>query len=276
MRLSLYQVDAFADRPFAGNPAAVVPLDAWLPETLMQAIAAENNLSETAFFVVSASDDADFRIRWFTPAREVPLCGHATIASAAVLRKRLGMTRWPVRFLSRSGVLTVGLDNERYVLDSPADPPERIDAPAGLSDALGASVTECWLGKQGHVVLFEREQDVRDIRPNFALLTDVVERAIVTAPGDRHDFVSRFFAPALGIDEDPVTGAAHCTLAAFWAGRLGRTDFCARQVSERGGDVECAIDGDRVLIKGSAAFYLEGEIELPDRASGTSPAATNS
>lgn len=263
-RLPLYQLDAFSEQPFGGNPAAVIPLTDWLPESVMQQIAAENNLSETAFFVAADGEDADFRIRWFTPASEVPLCGHATVASAAVLRHRLKVENWPIRFLSESGVLTVSLDGDRYALDFPADPPERIDAPTGLADALGVDVTECWLGRQGHVVPLAAERDVRGVSPNFGLLGTVVERAIVTAPGVRHDFVSRFFAPALGIDEDPVTGAAHCTLTPFWAMRLKRSAFQARQVSLRGGNVECALDGDRVLLKGSAAFYLEGEIELPD------------
>jgi PhzF family phenazine biosynthesis protein len=263
--LRLYQVDAFAERLFEGNPAAVVPLEDWLPDSLMQSIATENNLSETAFFVKTNDNDDAFEIRWFTPAAEVPLCGHATLASAAVLGQRLGRRTWPVEFRSASGPLRVDLDGDRYVLDLPADPPRPAEIPDGLIAALGADFSVCLLGRAGYLLVFDEERQVHALRPDFGLLARAVESAIVTAPGDSYDFISRFFAPRLGIDEDPVTGAGHCVLVPYWAERLDRGHLVARQISARGGNVECEIREDRVFLTGSAAFYLDGEISVPDQ-----------
>src|SRR5262245_29408726 len=233
-QLAYYIVDAFAERPFTGNPAAVVPLDRWLPDELMQAIAAEMNLSETAFFVAEAGG---FRLRWFTPATEVDLCGHATVASAAVLMGKLEPARREVVFHSRSGPLGVSRADDLYVLDFPSRPPVPVDDPA-LVDQVAAAVGErpSALGRSRDLMaVFDRADQVRGLRPDFRRVAALDDRAlIVTAPGDSGgvDFVSRFFVPSGGVDEDPVTGSAHCTLTPYWAARLGKTRLAARQVSK--------------------------------------------
>lgn len=260
--LSIYQVAAFTSEPFGGNPAAVVPLKDWLDDKLMQRIAAENNLSETAFFVPSG--DNSWQIRWFTPAVEVPLCGHATLASAAVIRDRLGHSRWPITLDSASGPLHVDSTKRGFVLDLPANPAAPVELPAGMDDALGAEVLESYLGRNDiYLLVLADEQVVAGLSPDFGRLGGMTEHGvIVTAPGNSVDFVSRFFAPALGIDEDPVTGAAHCVLTPYWSQRLGRTVLEARQISNRVGELICEDRGDRVLLTGSAVFFLDGRITL--------------
>ena len=259
MKLKLYQVDAFADRPFGGNPAAVVPLQEWLPEATMQAIALENNLSETAFFVPRG--DGDFDLRWFTPAVEVELCGHATLGTAWVLFNRLGQSGDSIAFHTRSGPLKVARDGARLVMDFPAQPP----APAGIGDVAGALKTtpEAVLKARYAVAVLRNEAAVLAVRPDFAKVAELdLPALIVTAPGDNCDFVSRFFTPGWGVDEDPVTGSAHCVLIPYWAKRLGRTELFARQVSARGGALWCTLKGDRVLIAGRVACYLEGTVTI--------------
>src|SRR5262245_20976127 len=262
MRLPIFQVDAFADRPFSGNPAAVVPLSTWPDDATLQAIAAENNLAETAFFAPEGGDGS-FRLRWFTPAVEVNLCGHATLASAHVLWTKLGQSATRLRFQTRSGELVVTREGGRIVLDFPAQPAAAIAAPAGLVAALGASPLET-LKSVDLLCVFEREADVAALAPDFRALARFETRGVIaTAPGaDGVDFVSRFFAPRAGIDEDPVTGSAHCALIPYWSGRLRRTTLVARQISKRGGTLWCEDRGERVAIGGQAALFLEGWIEL--------------
>jgi len=262
MRLPLYQIDAFTDRLFGGNPAAVVPLRQWLPDATMQSIAAENNLAETAFFV---PEGAEYALRWFTPAVEVDLCGHATLASAYVLFHHLAPERQRVSFSTRqAGTLTVSRAGDGLALDFPAYPPERCAVPAGLAAVLGKPPVEMQRCGERYLAVFEHRGDVAELEPDFAALRGQCHgRLIVTAPGgDGVDFVSRFFAPGFGIDEDPVTGSAHCVLVPYWAKRLGRTRLEARQISRRGGALSCALDGDRVVIAGRCVPYLEGTITL--------------
>ncbi len=257
--IPIYQLDAFADRPFAGNPAAVCPLGAWLPDDRLQAIAAENNLSETAFFV--RRDDGDYDLRWFTPAIEVDLCGHATLASAHVVLNRLIPDADSVTFHTRSGPLTVTRDGDRLSMDFPAQPPAPGDMP-GLADALGATPVEIQVGRY-IVAVFGDAASVVALEPDFRALARLDPPLIVaTAPGDDCDFVSRFFAPGAGVDEDPVTGSAHCILIPFWAERLGKTDLLARQVSKRGGTLWCRHSGTRVTMAGHCTPYLEGRITV--------------
>jgi len=262
MKLALYHVDAFASRVFAGNPAAVVPLERWLPDEVMQAIAAENNVAETAFFVRS---DAGHHIRWMTPTVEMDLCGHATLASAWVIFNLLDETgRREVAFGSRSGELRVVAGEEgRLALDFPSRAPEPAAASLdAVATALGRSPA-CVLGSRDYVAVFETEDDVRALAPDMARVAALDRMAVIaTAPGRDCDFVSRFFAPAVGIPEDPVTGSAHCTLVPYWAERLGRSRLFARQVSRRGGELWCEHRGDRVSIAGHAALYLTGTIEV--------------
>lgn len=256
--LPFFQVDAFAERPLTGNPAAVIPLDQWLDDALMQAIAAENNLSETAFTVPSDKDDVDFKLRWFTPTTEVPLCGHATIAAGHVL-----ITGDAVRFSTRSGVLTVSRDGDLLRLDLPASGVERGDLP-GLGEALGVT-GETFVGEGAEsvaIVLLENERSVLAVRPDFAALRNLPDLVIVTAPGDEHSVASRVFAVPCGIDEDPVTGAAHAALVPFWAKRLGRREFTAYQASERGGVLHCREAGERVILGGHCVTVIEGYFQL--------------
>jgi PhzF family phenazine biosynthesis protein len=261
MKLRLYQVDAFTSRVFAGNPAAVVPLEAWLDDATLQAIATENNLSETAFLVGGVGN---YEIRWMTPATEVDLCGHATLATGWVVFHELEPGRTEVAFRSQSGPLRVVAKGDRLALDFPTRPPERADAHLRqLEDALGRA-PEAALSSRDLMAVFAREEDVRALAPDMRRLSALdFEGVIATAPGNDCDFVSRFFAPAYGIPEDPVTGSAHCTLVPYWAKRLGKTNLVARQISSRGGELFCEERGDRVEIAGHAVKYLEGTIEVP-------------
>ncbi len=261
MRVPMYQVDAFASEVFSGNPAAVCLLDQWPEDRLLASVAAENNLSETAFLV---PNEEGFDLRWFTPLVEVALCGHATLASAFVLFQ---CRDWPenrIRFRTRrSGMLTVEKRADRLEMDFPARPARIREAPAGLAEALGAAPAGVWGSAEDLLVRLESESAVRSVRPDFARLEQVDCRGtIVTAPGEQSDFVSRFFAPRVGVPEDPVTGSAHCVLAPYWAGILGRTSLYARQVSRRGGELHCALEGDRVKVSGKAVLYLEGTLNL--------------
>ena len=259
MKLSIWQVDAFTSRVLAGNPAAVVPLEAWLDDALMLAIAAENNLSETAFFV---RESAGWRIRWFTPALEVELCGHATLASAHVLLRHLEPSLESVTFASRSGSLAVTRQGEMLAMDLPAYPSRRIDTPPLLVEAIGADPAETWLGVK-MMALFESEAQVRSLAPDFAKVARIEAFGVIaTAPGESSDCASRYFVPQAGVPEDPVTGAAHCQLVPYWAQRLGRTNVHARQVSKRGGELWCEHRGARVTLAGHAVDYLRGTIEV--------------
>jgi PhzF family phenazine biosynthesis protein len=258
--LPFFQVDAFATRPFEGNPAAVMPLAEWLEDETLQAIAAENNLAETAFTVPRDDGEAEFDLRWFTPTVEVDLCGHATLAAAHIL----GQGR-RVRFATRSGILTVERRDEQLYLDLPAGPvaPGALD---GLLDALGLPAgTPTFLGRGGNgaaIALLGDEAAVRAVKPDFAALRSIDRLVIVTAPGDRTTIASRVFAAYHGIDEDPVTGSAHAALVPFWAKRLGRERFDALQASRRGGLIDCESRGDRVILGGSAVTVIEGHFQL--------------
>ena len=250
-----FEVHSFTQKIFHGNPAGVCPLDRWIDEKSMQRIAAENNLSETAFFV--AQDD-HYELRWFTPKVEVDLCGHATLATAYVLFEHLGYDGDAIIFESKSGELTVWKDNDFMIMDFPSRPAEPTDIPDHLSAGLGRKVERVSKARD-YLVVLESEKEVRDLRPDFPELEKVdCEGVIVTAPGDQVDFVSRFFAPRMGISEDPVTGAAHSTLTPYWAERLGKNRLTARQVSERGGDLWCRQTDDRVQIAGHAVLYFKG------------------
>lgn len=261
--ITLYQVDAFTDRPFAGNPAAVCPLEAWLPDATLQAIAAENNLAETAFFV---PEQDGYRLRWFTPAIEVPLCGHATLASAYVIARHLDPAMEKVVFHSKSGPLTVTRAGEVFTLDFPSDPPVPFEDGGAVADALGVVPREVLKpAKQGGKMLavLASEAEVRGAEPDLAKVKALPsDGLIITAPGDKVDFVSRCFAPHAGIPEDPVTGSAHVVLTPFWSARLGRKTLTARQISARGGDLTVEDRGARTLISGTAAPYLEGRIRV--------------
>lgn len=259
MELLIFQVDAFTGSVFSGNPAAVCPLDDWLPERTMQAIAAENNLSETAFFV---REGAGFRLRWFTPACEVDLCGHATLASAHVLFSELHEPGEVIRFETRSGPLSVRRDGSRLAMDLPARPPERIDAAPALVAALGNRPEEIFAARD-YLVRYRTAEEVRALAPDMAALKKIDRFAvIVTARGIDCDFVSRFFAPAKGVPEDPVTGSAHCSLVPYWAAELGKNQLHARQLSPRGGELFCKLNGNRVEVAGYTALYLRGKITV--------------
>ena len=260
MKLPLFQVDAFTDSVFSGNPAAICPLDEWLPDQLMQSIAAENNLSETAFFI---GRGGQYHLRWFTPACEVDLCGHATLATSFLILNRLEPDLDAVTFETRSGTLTVTRDGEDLAMDFPARSAEATVPASGLVDALGQTPREVFISANNVLAVYADEADVRGLRPNMEALANCTRHGvIVSAPGRECDFVSRFFAPAWGIPEDPVTGAAHCTLVPFWAERLARTDLVAHQVSARGGLLNCRAMGERVRLAGRAVLYLEGEITV--------------
>jgi PhzF family phenazine biosynthesis protein len=267
MRLPIYQVDAFADAPFEGNPAAVVPLERWLDDSLLQRIALENNLSETAFFV---PDGDGFQLRWFTPTVEVPLCGHATLASTHVLYTRLGWKKDMIAFQTKSGPLPVREAGDgRYTLDFPARRGVVWDAPDALTEALGEA-PELVVRSATLVAVFRNPDQIRALGPDMrklAAFSRTIEGVGVscTAPyegSEGWDFVSRYFTPARGIDEDPVTGAAHCALTPYWAERLGRTTLVGRQISARGGTVWCEDRGERVGLTGRCADYLAGEITV--------------
>ncbi|MDP7548988.1 MAG: PhzF family phenazine biosynthesis protein [Alphaproteobacteria bacterium] len=263
MLIPIYQIDAFTEAPFGGNPAAVCPLEAWPADAVLQAIALENNLSETAFYLAQGDH---YHLRWFTPALEVELCGHATLATAHLILNRLSPDLPQVTFETLSGELRVARAGDKLAMDFPSLVAEApMPPPAGLIAALGSAPREAYPIQKVHnapywLLVFESEAQVAALAPNFAAMQANV---IATAPGETADFVSRFFAPMSGIDEDPVTGSAHCTLAPYWAERLGKTALAARQISARGGDVGCRLEGGRVILTGSCAFYMAGEIEIP-------------
>jgi PhzF family phenazine biosynthesis protein len=261
LRTPIFQVDAFTTRRFAGNPAAVMPLKGFLADPVLQAIAAENNLAETAFVV---PDGTNYRLRWFTPTTEVPLCGHATLATAAVVMERLETGRSQVIFHSASGPLTVNRTDAGYVMDFPARLSEPVATPPGLGEALGVVPLEVVADSFNYLALLDSEQVVRELAPDIAAIARMDRSGIiVTAPGDStYDFISRYFAPAKGIPEDPVTGGAHCALAPYWAKRLKKTAFRAFQASRRGGEIICRLVGDRVELQGTVVFYMEGEVEI--------------
>jgi PhzF family phenazine biosynthesis protein len=261
--LQIYQVDAFTTDLFAGNPAAVVPLGEWIHDSLMQQIASENNLSETAFLVPKNDAGDHWHIRWFTPAVEVPLCGHATLASAAVIRQQYSPSSWPIRLDSASGRLAVDVDGDAFILNFPANEALPGDMPEALPEALGTEFEESLTTESFYLLTLADEAAVRSLSPDFSkILSLTKDSIIVTAPGDSVDFVSRFFGPGVGIDEDPVTGAAHCVLTPYWSKRLGKKKLMARQISQRGGELGCELRGDRVLLRGHAAFYLKGELTV--------------
>ena len=257
MNLKIYQVDAFTTKPFHGNPAAVVPLENWLPAETMQNIALENNLSETAFFVKNGEG---YDLRWFTPTFEIDLCGHATLASSFVIFNILGSRDRVLKFQTKSGLLTVEKDGDRFILDFPSRPAQAAEIPEGLIEAIGKKPNEV-LKSRDYVLVYDNEDDIREISPDFSALSKIPTHAvIVTAPGTDSDFVSRFFGPAIGIPEDPVTGASHCNLIPYWSEKLGKETLFARQLSARGGELFCELAGDRVRIGGNATLYLQGEI----------------
>jgi PhzF family phenazine biosynthesis protein len=253
LHIRQYQVDAFSSRPFAGNPAAVCPLATWLDDKLLQAIAEENNLSETAFFVPSTKG---FRLRWFTPVTEVDLCGHATLAAAHVLFEILGYPDPAITFETNSGNLHVRRNGKLLEMDFPAQPPLPCAAPEALIKGLGVCPSEV-LVAQDYLAVYDSEDIISAITPDHTLLSQLDRRGvIVTAPGRDVDFVSRFFAPRVGVPEDPVTGSAHCALTPYWAARLGKDSLLARQVSKRGGELLCAMKGKRVLLSGAAVTVM--------------------
>ena len=260
-RIPMYQIDAFAAAAFKGNPAAVCPLDGWLGDEVMQSIAFENNLSETAYLVERG--DGDYDLRWFTPAIEVDLWGHATLATGWLVLNRLRPDAEAVRFHTRSGMLTVARDNGHLVMDFPALVAAPVDPPAGFEDAMGFH-PEAFLRAVKNMAVLGSEAEVLAVEPDLEFIKGMAGMGlIVTAPGDGSDCASRYFAPQAGIDEDPVTGSAHCTIVPYWADRLGKAEIHARQVSARGGDLYCRLDGERVVIGGKAVLFMEGEIVLP-------------
>ena len=258
MAFKLYQVDAFSNEVFGGNPAAVVPLKKWLPDTVLQKIALENNLSETAFFIKLS--DHEYDLRWFTPAYEVNLCGHATLASAHVLFKHLNYEHPSILFHTRSGVLTVEQVEGKYKMNFPSDEIRRLERFAPLNSALGATPLEVYRGKDDLLAILENQSAVEALRPNFSEIARIpsIRGVIVSAQGDTVDFVSRCFYPGAGINEDPVTGSAHTTLTPYWANKMNKRHLSAKQLSQRGGQMDCHYLGDRVELIGSAATYLFG------------------
>jgi len=261
MKIPIYQVDAFTSEVFSGNPAAVCILDCWLDEPTMQLIAAENNLAETAFVV---KEGKDYAIRWFTPKTEVDLCGHATLAAAHVLFKYYNYKSSTIKFDTKeSGILIVRKDRKKIVLDFPADQIEKVATPELLVKALGCKPIETYKGKTDYMLIFDAQSTIELLKPDFRILSMIKARGfIVSARGEIVDFVSRFFAPQVGIDEDPVTGSAHTTLTPYWANKLNKTTLKAQQLSKRKGELECVWDGDRVKISGNAVTYMIGEIEV--------------
>ena len=270
--MTIYQIDAFTDKLFSGNPAAVIPLDKWLDADLMQKIALENNLSETVFFVpisVNSSTTgggrtrADYEIRWFTPEIEINLCGHATLAAAYVLFKILNFDKSEIRFSSQSGILKVTREGELYCMDFPSWKPERVDDfSAELALILGnVEIVGVYRHRDLLVELYD-EATVQNCNPDLTLMKKHFDKMIITAPGKNVDFVSRFFAPGAGVDEDPATGSAHAQLIPFWAEKLGKNSMHALQLSKRGGEIWCEQKGDRVIMKGKAVYYMKGEITI--------------
>lgn len=262
MNLTIYQVDAFTKQVFTGNPAAVCPLREWLPIDAMQKISLENNLSETAFFV---KKDGVYEIRWFTPTIEIDLCGHATLASAFVIFNFTGETESVINLYShRSGNLSVEKQDDRLILDFPAHLPVECELPSGVAEAVGGAPVKSWTA-QGNMLmlLFESEDEIKSLQPDMSALSKLAyDEVIVTAKSAGADFVSRLFAPRIGIPEDPVTGATHCSLIPYWAQQLGKEKLYARQLSARGGELFCELKGERVKIGGNAALYMKGEIYI--------------
>ncbi|MGI4750569.1 MAG: PhzF family phenazine biosynthesis protein [Janthinobacterium lividum] len=264
MNIQIYQADAFTDRLFSGNPAAVCPLTEWLPDEIMQQIALENNLAETAFFV---PDGDGFMLRWFTPELEIDLCGHATLASAHILYTELNYVGESINFKTKvAGTLVVSKSGDLYTLDFPSRPPQPCAVPDILLEALGGNATPSIIQKsRDYFVVYESEAAIINLKPDFALLGKIdVIGIIVTAPGEEVDFVSRFFAPSCSVPEDPVTGSAHCTLIPYWAKRLDKNSMHAYQLSARKGEIWCENSGNRVKIAGKAVTYLSGKIYLPE------------
>lgn len=260
MQHTIYQIDAFTNTIFSGNPAAVVPLDKWLPDEVMQKIAMENNLSETAFFIPSKNG---YHIRWFTPVTEVNLCGHATLASAHVLFKHLNYNKEEIIFESKSGELKVKSENDLYWLNFPASGLKEIEFPENAEQAFGIKPVKCIKGREDMMFVFKSEIDIRNLNPDLHYMKSLDARGIIaTASSEKYDFVSRFFAPVEGIDEDPVTGSAHTMLIPYWSVELGKIEMTAKQISKRGGIIYCKHIGERVKIGGKAATYLNGKIEI--------------
>lgn len=261
MKLTLYQIDAFASKLFTGNPAAVIPLKKWIDDDLMQKIAMENNLAETVFFVTSKRKDADYDIRWFTPEFEINLCGHATLAAAYVIVEILKLKKKKVVFSSKSGILTVTSKKDLLEMDFPSWPPARIEEyPPALLTSLGNPEIAGVYKNREYIVELMNEEAVMKCNPDFSLMKQTDKMVIITAPGKEVDFVSRFFAPTAGVDEDPVTGSAHSQLIPFWSEKLGKHKMTAKQLSRRGGDIYCEQKGERVIMAGHCVFYMEGKI----------------
>ena len=259
MKLPLYQIDAFAKNAFEGNPAAICPLDTWLSDEILLSIPEENNLSETAYFVKT---EKGFHIRWFTPTTEVDLCGHATLAAAFVIFNELGYKENSISFESKSGVLRVVKDNDLLIMDFPTQAPTACELPTEIKQAFDVSPVEC-LKAEDYILVFNNENEILNAKPKLELLKNIDLRGvIITAPSKDYDFVSRFFAPKYGINEDPVTGSAHTQLIPYWSEKLSKNKFSAKQVSNRGGELFCALLGERVSIAGYAVKYLQGEIEI--------------
>ncbi|MET3981528.1 PhzF family phenazine biosynthesis protein [Mucilaginibacter sp. UYP25] len=261
MTIPIYQADAFTNKLFGGNPAAVCPLDEWLPDETMQKIALENNLAETAFFV---KNENRYLLRWFTPELEIDLCGHATLASAHILFTELGYVNGTIYFDTiKAGTLAVKRDGDKYSMDFPSRLPFAADIPEGLVEALGGKKPKEVLRSRDYMLVYETEEDIMEIIPDHSALAKInTLGVIVTAPGKDVDFVSRFFAPAAGVPEDPVTGSAHCNLIPYWAGKLGKNTLHAYQLSARHGELWCELKGDRVIMAGNAVTYLKGEIYI--------------
>ena len=260
-RVPFFQIDAFTHQRFRGNPAAVLVLEAYPDDATMLAIAAENNLAETAFLV---PDEGRYHLRWFTPRLEVPLCGHATLATAAVVLERLAPERDTVTFETLSGALHITRHGDLYRLDLPARPSDPIEVPDDITRALGAEPAQVWVNRFNYMAVYDNADAVRALTPDMAAVAAMDRLGVIaTAPGDSpHDMVSRYFAPAKGIPEDPVTGAAHCMLAPYWSQRLGKTELFAHQASERGGEMTCRLSGDRVELEGACVFVIEGQMSL--------------
>lgn len=261
MKLTIYQVDAFAEKVFKGNPAAVVPLENWLDDDLMQQIAMENNLAETAYFVKT---EAGYHLRWFTPEYEIDLCGHATLASAYVIKNFIEPYVAEIHFSTqKAGVLKATAKDGMYTLDFPSRPPQPCEVPDGLFKSLGISNAVEVLRSRDYFVVLPDEDAVRNVEPDYTLMKEVdTVGVIVTAKAHDADVVSRCFYPGAGVPEDPVTGSAHCNVVPYWADKLGKTKLFCRQVSSRGGDLHCELEGDRVLMRGKCVLYLQGGISL--------------
>ncbi len=258
MELTIYQVDAFTNQLFGGNPAAICPLTEWLPTATLQKIALENNLSETAFII---PEGKNYHIRWFTPAIEVDLCGHATLATAHALYSEMGYQGEKVVFNSKSGLLTVAKNDDLYTMNFPADNIKSVPIPREITEALGVQPIEVFRGKDDYLAIFDQQSTIEHFTPDFKKLGQLKARGVITtAKGDTVDFISRCFFPAAGINEDPVTGSAHTTLTPYWTQKLEKTNMSALQLSARGGVLQCEYLGDRVNISGQAVTYLRGKI----------------